>query len=137
MFGVGFDEVLDEVAIVVEEFVGGDGDFFIIRNNTRLILRGGKDSLGWDEFVEQRLTSAVGEMPADARNGGAVERRIYSRADDERNNLCESRDSVVGLGACEVPAPGFDCCATGEDMSAEAGIFDLYKCAEFGEPTAV
>lgn len=29
MFGVGFDEVLQEVAVVVEEFVGGDGDFFV------------------------------------------------------------------------------------------------------------
>jgi len=96
VFGIGFDEVLDEVAIVVEEFVGRDGNFFIIRNNTRLILRGGKDSLGWDEFVEKWLASAVGEVPSDAGDCGAVEWRIDTGADDERDDNRKSLSGIVG-----------------------------------------
>ena len=120
VFGVGFDEVLQEVAVVVEEFVGRDGNFFVIRNNTRLILRCGKDSLGWDEFVEQGLATVVSKLPADAGDCGAVEWRINTGADDKRDDSRKSLSGIVGSRAGEVPAPGFDCCATGEDVSTEA-----------------
>lgn len=61
-----------------------------------MIVGGGKDTFRRDEFVEQRLTSAVGEMPADARNGGAVEWRIDTGADDERDDSRKSLSGIVG-----------------------------------------